>query len=75
MHGRGRLIEDAGIVYQGEFLLGERHGAGCWINASFESGGYEFYDGQWKHNKREGKGRLTCEDGSMHDGKFTEPDL
>lgn len=41
-----------GDIYKGLWLNGEKHGKGTY----FEKKTNSFYEGEWKHNKRDGNG-------------------
>jgi hypothetical protein len=67
-HGFGTLTEtDASgkdaVKYRGQFRQGQRHGYGIQIWR------HKTYDGEWKNNAMEGRGKLTWNNGAVYTGQ------
>lgn len=67
---RERVTLDNGVEYEGQWNTKEnkRHGRGIqtWPDGSF-------YEGYWKHDKINGRGRYICGgDGSVYEGYFKD---
>lgn len=64
--GLGKLVEEDGTVYIGSFLNGKKEGIGrqqCGL-------GKYTYEGEFKENERQGKGREIYPDNSWYEGNF-----
>jgi len=75
-HGFGNIRYLNGNTYQGKFAFNQRDGPG---KMTFTCGDTQFcsdgsvYVGEWKDNKRHGRGQLTnTADGSSYDGNWIE---
>lgn len=53
-----------GAEYEGELLLGKKHGKGTLRGANF------VYVGKWKDDKKHGTGIMTFSNGSVYEGQF-----
>ena len=69
-HGNGTWIQMNGATYVGQFINGLREGIGTftWSSQGPESG--SVYEGEYKNNRRNGKGKRTNEDGHIQDGNW-----
>lgn len=63
-------LESTELTYKGEFQDGQRHGFGTETRANGQE-----YIGGWSKDKYEGKGSLTLEDKSVHEGAFVNGKL
>lgn len=60
-----RIVYENGDIYKGSLSMGQRNGYGCWIHKGF------VYEGEWKNDKKEGKGNLACDkDGYIYEGNW-----
>lgn len=57
-------------IYIGELLNEKRHGFGFMFFADKDDDNRKEYAGQWKDDRREGKGRLTWNNGDSFDGEW-----
>jgi len=68
MHGKGIYKFHGGKIYSGEWYCGDMHGQGI---MKYNDG---FYEGEFIHDKREGKGKKTWTDGpskgDVYDGEW-----
>lgn len=73
-HGYGKIIEENGDTYEGEWVADKKDGHGTFIPADFKHTKTPkttvMYVGHWKVNRREGKGVSTCADGTVYDGDW-----
>ena len=60
-HGNGTWIQSDGGTYVGQYINGRREGIGkfTWSKNSPVSG--KSYEGEWKDNKQDGKGKISYE--------------
>ena len=60
-HGNGTWTQSDGGTYVGQFVNGRREGIGTftWSKNSPVSG--KSYEGEWKDNKQDGKGKISYE--------------
>ena len=54
-----------GIIYEGEFKMGQRNGRGT---MKFPSG--QVYKGEFKNGKKHGQGKMTYSNGDVYEGGF-----
>ena len=59
-----QLIDACLDLYKGSFVNGRREGLGTFVGASGET-----YEGEWKDDKRCGKGKKKFWDGSYYRGE------
>jgi regulation of enolase protein 1 (concanavalin A-like superfamily) len=64
-HGKGVLKYGGNIVYEGEWINGEKSGKGTYYG-QFNDGSKYKYVGEWLNNKENGKGVIYLEDGSIY---------
>ena len=66
MEGNGKLINEDGCYYEGQFLNKYKH----WEGKLFDKDGTIIYDGLYENNepKGKGKGKLNCEYGCYYIG-------
>ena len=59
-------VQDDGAVYKGQIRTsnGDRHGYGIQIWPDGRK-----FEGNWRNNVREGRGKLTYVEGDVYDGK------
>ncbi|TNV76187.1 hypothetical protein FGO68_gene7319 [Halteria grandinella] len=60
-----------GDYYQGQFEWYNRHGYGKMVYCKDGSS----WEGEWRSDKREGKGILTLADGSKQEGTWVDDEL
>jgi hypothetical protein len=63
-NGQGVFVYSSGLVYDGEWKDGTRHGNGV---QTYTTGKY---DGEWMQNTRHGKGAITYMSGDTYDGEW-----
>ena len=70
MEGNGKLINEDGSYYEGQFLNKYKHGEG----KLFDKDGTIIYDGLYENNepKGKGKGKLNCEYGCYYIGELMD---
>ncbi|CAI2373350.1 unnamed protein product [Moneuplotes crassus] len=68
--GAGRMIYPNKSYYIGQYFKGNRKGFGKEIKRDQQGDLIEVYIGNWKHDKRHGKGTLWDANGSMYQGTF-----
>jgi len=61
--GHGVMIYPDGARYEGDFLLGKKHGQGIYALKTGSS-----YQGEWKYDKLFGEGTITFPDGARYTG-------
>jgi hypothetical protein len=71
-HGRGLMTYWDGSRYNGEWIMGQRHGKGemNWIDGERYGGTY--YKGDWRNDKREGKGLLRDKYEGTYEGDWRD---
>ena len=76
-NGKGTLISgDNNEKFVGEFKNGFRHGKGTLALYKSDSHfPYLFYDGEWKYDKKNGRGEEEYADGSKHIGTFVNNNI
>ena len=65
-HGKGRLEEYDGSIYEGDFLDGRFDGKGKYSWAGNK------YKGEFRNGKFGGQGKLTLKDGHVYEGDFRD---
>ena len=55
----------SGVVYEGEYLAGKKHGKG---KSTHPNG--NVYEGGWRNDKRHGEGTYTFDSGEMYEGQW-----
>ena len=60
---------EKGMLYNGEFKNNLFEGEGEQVYENYENHKIS-YEGQFKHGKREGKGKLSFDDGNYYEGEF-----
>lgn len=63
-HGEGCVVYSDGSTYEGQFMLGMRHG-----NGRLTSQGH-VYSGMWKHDLQHGAGCTMSPDGTIFNGYY-----
>lgn len=63
---KGSFAFGNGEVYNGDWVVGERHGMGTSIFMGCS------YDGQWDHNRRTGKAKVLYPTGEVYEGSFMD---
>lgn len=59
------IVYENGDVYKGTISMGKRNGYGCWSHKDF------VYEGEWKNDKKDGKGNMTCDkDSYIYEGEW-----
>ena len=67
--GKGKQYIDGVIVYNGDFVKGQRDGYGC----SYYANHVLKYEGDWKNDKANGNGKFNNEEGLLiAEGEFTD---
>ena len=69
-HGMGEYSEADGSVYRGEYVLGVRHGQGCFVSGPGKDGTTCSYEGRWREDMYDGDGTYVYEDGTSYVGKW-----
>jgi hypothetical protein len=69
-HGVGKETDAAGGVYLGQFLKGNRHGFGVWVNKAPLGGYSSRYEGMWSGDAQEGDGVMRYGTGSVYRGQW-----
>jgi hypothetical protein len=64
-NGKGRLIEDSGVIYVGDWNDNKKEGFGTLIGTDKYT-----YKGQFFNDLAHGKGSMTLVDGTTYDGEF-----
>ena len=74
-NGNGIWTQMDGATYVGQFVNGLREGVGTftWSSQGPESG--SVYEGEYKNNRRNGKGKRTYRDGSILEGDWKDNEL
>ena len=67
-NGRGKFVWHQGMVYEGEFMDGMRHGNGIWRESN--SPDATTYEGEYYHDKKHGEGVYKWRSGSYYKGSF-----
>ena len=67
MHGSGVITWADGKVYRGQLRQSQKHGFGR-LEVS-GSVGVTVYEGQWRGDKMEGKGRILSPNGDVYEVK------
>lgn len=65
-NGSGIMLFANGDVYDGQWLKGYRNGLGSF----YEKATSTFYQGEWKQDRKWGKGVLKINDNHFYDGTF-----
>jgi hypothetical protein len=73
-HGKGITRYKSGDVYEGELVFGRRDGLGKFIRKQKDENeeediGYT-YVGEWKNNKKNGKGEIIYKNKNIYEGQF-----
>ena len=71
-HGAGELTFQDGSAYTGAFVNGEKHGKGS-LKEMIKGGSK--YDGEWKHDMREGVGVVEWGNGKRIEGTWSNDRL
>ena len=66
--GRGRYEDANGTVYDGDWVANVMEGQGSMYDADVN----ETYVGEFRNNKRHGKGEVVDADGNKYSGQFRE---
>lgn len=64
MHGKGVLRDSLGVVFQGDFVNGQKSGYGIYRT---QDGSYE---GNFDRDTLNGKGSFIWNDGKVYEGNF-----
>lgn len=65
--GLGEYKWNTGARFKGEFVNGERCGHGIWQSADING---DFYEGEYKEDKKDGYGVYRWSNGSVYEGSF-----
>ena len=58
-------------IYEGEFNdKGERHGKGIMTTLTASGKVYTVYEGEWKNDVQDGKGKMKWAEGDYYEGEF-----
>ena len=68
LHITGRMIEQTGSWYEGDFVRGSREGVGSLQTLEPKTAFY----GHWSMDKRNGLGKALMADGSVYEGNFVQ---
>jgi hypothetical protein len=72
MDGKGKLSDENGETYEGDFQNNKKHGKGIYLFS--KNSPNICYNGHWKNDMKSGKGNLVLKNGSKYEGDF-ENDL
>jgi hypothetical protein len=74
-HGNGTWTQSDGATYVGQWVNGLREGLGTftWSEKSPQSG--KSYEGEYKNNKRHGKGKLIYDGGHVDEGNWIDNEM
>ncbi|XP_017094329.1 MORN repeat-containing protein 3 [Drosophila bipectinata] len=70
--GYGVRRSGRGLVYEGQWHLGKRHGYGTLRREEPSGGALRIYVGHWREDKRSGEGKQFYPDGSVYFGQWLE---
>eukprot|EP00929_Paragymnodinium_shiwhaense_P114797 TRINITY_DN83309_c0_g1_i1.p1 TRINITY_DN83309_c0_g1~~TRINITY_DN83309_c0_g1_i1.p1 ORF type:complete len:312 (-),score=53.26 TRINITY_DN83309_c0_g1_i1:60-995(-) len=64
-HGKGKLVQKDGGIYEGDFVDGKAHGVGKYVAANGN-----VYEGEWVEDMAHGTGRFASFDGNTYEGEW-----
>jgi hypothetical protein len=59
-------------VYTGDMIHGYKDGTGRYVYPSDDPSGRKIYEGEWKHDKNHGHGKMTYNCGDIYEGLWRE---
>ena len=74
-NGNGIWTQMDGATYVGQFVNGLREGVGTFTWSIHSPDGGDVYEGEYKNNRRNGKGKRTYRDGSILEGDWKDNEL
>jgi hypothetical protein len=74
-NGNGIWTQMNGATYVGQFVNGLREGVGTFTWSSQGPKKWSVYEGEYKNNRRNGKGEMTFEGGHIQEGNWIDNDF